>query len=362
MQVQIDISNSLPPGRSRTGISLVEIIVVIGIIGVLVSMALPAIGRARQAARRTQCMNNLRNITFGMTQFDHFNGRLPASGNYIHDAQLRSKKHISWAVSILPHLDQGNLVNQLDLDKPLDDPANVALRTAYVDSYICPMDISKSKDRTRDLSYVVNAGVGFTTRTRDNVRDCPVDTNGQLLDLNGDGSACSGDDQLDDLDRELFRRMGLFFLETWNTPITKRHHSIADIKDGTSQTFMITENVRAGFDPNDETTGFFDGTPYRSSFFIGNPCIGSSCTDGNIDYQRCNAGQFRINSGLTEAEGSSPVPNSFHEGGVNMAYADGHIQFLSEQVDGAVYAALASPVGLLLNGTPLSQVIVGDDF
>lgn len=350
-------------GRSerfpRSGISFVEILVLMAIIAILVGIALPAIGRARQAARKTQCLNNLRNITFGVTQFDHFNGRLPASGNYLHDAQLRSKKHVSWAVTILPYLDQKNLFDLLDLDKPLDDPANVELKTAYVEAYVCPMDISRSKKHIRDLSYVVNAGVGFTIRTRDNVRDCPADTDWQLLDLNGDGSACTGDDELDDLDRKLFRSMGLFFLETWNTKITKRHHSIGDIKDGTSQTFMVTENVRAGFDPGDDTTGFFDGTPYRSSFFIGNPCAGSSCTSGRVDYRRCNAGKFRINSGLAEAEGSAPVPNSFHEGGVNMAYADGHVEFLSEQIDGAVYAALTSPVGLLLDETPLRQVILG---
>lgn len=197
------------------------------------------------------------------------------------------------------------MFDHLDLSLPLDDPANEALTEAYVPIYVCPVDLSRSKERTRDLSYVVNAGVGFTTRLRNGVRDCPIDTRWTPLDLDGDGSACSGD-PADDEDRKRFKMMGLFFLETWNTDITKRHHSIADIKDGTSQTFMVTENVRAGFDPNDASVGFADPTPYRSSFFIGNPCLSSTCSDGNVDYQRCNAGDFRINSGVTKAEGSSP--------------------------------------------------------
>jgi prepilin-type processing-associated H-X9-DG protein len=74
--------------------------------------------------------------------------------------------------------------------------------------------------------------------------------------------------------------------------------------------------------------------------------------------RRCNAGAWRINSGVGSPEGSLPVPNSFHEGGVFMAFADGHVLFLSEDIDGSVYAALSSPQGLLLSGTPLQQVVI----
>ncbi|MEW4526699.1 DUF1559 domain-containing protein [Maioricimonas sp. JC845] len=347
-------------GCDRRGLSMIELIVVMGLIAMLAALTLPAVGKARQAARRTQCINNLRNIAFGLTQFDQSHNRLPASGNYWHNEKLNSRRHVSWAVTLLPYIGEQTLFDHLDLSLPLDDPANEALTEAYVPIYVCPVDLSRSKERTRDLSYVVNAGVGFTTRLRNGVRDCPIDTRWTPLDLDGDGSACSGD-PADDEDRKRFKMMGLFFLETWNTDITKRHHSIADIKDGTSQTFMVTENVRAGFDPNDASVGFADPTPYRSSFFIGNPCLSSTCSDGNVDYQRCNAGDFRINSGVTKAEGSSPVPNSFHEGGVYMAYADGHVTFLSESIDGAVYAAMASPQGLMLADSPLEQVIVSGE-
>lgn len=128
--------------------------------------------------------------------------------------------------------------------------------------------------------------------------------------------------------------------------------------DGTSQTFLVTENVRIGFDPADDRATFADPDPYRSAFYVGNPCRNGNCSSGNVDYSLCNAGEDKINSGLWSEEGRSPVPNSFHPGGVNMAYADGHVTFLSESVDGAVYAALASPQGMLLEGTPLAQVIV----
>lgn len=341
---------------------MVELIVVMAIIGLLMAIAIPAITQVREAARKTQCVNNLRNIGFALIQYDHFNNRLPASGSYGHDKDLKSRRLHSWAVSILPHLDQGNLFDQIDLDLPLQAPENVALQTAYIRSYVCPMDLSRNKKKAGDQSYAVNGGFGFTVK-RGATRDCPVDRSGRTLDLNGDGQACTGVDEIDDLDKKFYKQMGLFFLETRNTEISQRHHSIADIKDGTSQTLLASENVRAGFDPDIDFANFADPNPYRCAFYIGNPCKDGNCHSGNIDFSLCNSGENRINSGLRKGEGSAPVPNSFHIGGVNMAYADGHVSFLSENVDGAVYAALATPQGLLMEKTPLAEVIIsGGDF
>ncbi|QDU37467.1 hypothetical protein Mal4_17810 [Maioricimonas rarisocia] len=345
----------------RGGLSMIELIVVMGLIAVLAALTLPAVGKARQAARRTQCINNLRNIAFGLTQYDESKQRLPASGYYHIDPDRTHRLH-SWAVEILPYINQGNLFDQLSPDRPLEDPANDALRRAQVPVYVCSTDLSRNPEKFGDLSYAVNGGVGFTVR-RSGVRDCPVDREWTLLDLNGDGAGCTGDPDVDALDKKLFEAMGMFFLESRNNNVTRRHHSLGDVLDGTSQTFMLAENVRAGFDPDTELANFADSNPYRCAFYIGNPCPGGACNEGNVDYSRCNAGENRINSGLQSAEGSSPIPNSFHEGGVNVAYADGHVQFVSEQIDGAIYAALVSPQGLRLQGLPLEQVIVsGDGF
>ncbi|MDA7528172.1 DUF1559 domain-containing protein [Planctomicrobium sp.] len=348
---------------SRLGFSMIELIVVMAIVGLLAAISIPAITQAREAARKAKCLSNLRNITFGLTQYDHFNGRLPAAGYYFDPPDGQFGEHHSWAVSILSHIDQENLLKLWDLDKPITDPANVPLTQAHIPIYVCPMDLTRNKEKKGDLSYVVNGGFGFTTRTPAGVGDCPIDRQGRLLDLNGDGQACTGNDLIDDEDRRRFKQTGLFFVENWKSGGTTRHHSLADIHDGTSQTFLVTENVRTGYDPDVTIANFAAPDPLRSSFFIGNPCRDASCSIGNVDYSLCNAGQNRINSGLWSPEGHSPVPNSFHPGGVNMAYADGHVKFISEQMNGEVYAALASPQGLLLNGIPLQQVTVsGGDF
>lgn len=346
-----------PARGERGGFTIVELLVVMVIMATLLALTLPAVTKVQGTARKTTCLNNMHNLAIACQQFDRTQGRLPASGYYFDPPSGSGGPHHSWAVSLLPWIEQGALYQQLDLEKLMRDPANAILKTSHVAAYVCPMDISRSKGDKPDLSYAVNGGVGFTIRTGSEVGDCVIDQYGVRLDLNGDGNACSGQPE-DSEDRKLFKHLGAFFLENWKQGGTVRHHDLGDFADGTSQTFLVSENARTGYDPQGNEYGFAEPNPYRSAFYIGNPCPGGACTAGNVDYSRCNAGTDRINSGLWSAEGKSPVPNSFHEGGVQMAYADGHVAFLGENVDGAVYAALASPQGILLDDTPLRQSVV----
>ncbi len=348
---------------AREGFTLLELVVVMAIGTVLLALLLPAVTQVRETARKTQCTNNLRNLAVALTLFDEANRRLPPSGSFLHDENLYPQPYFNWAVSILPFVERSALYQQIDPARPLTDPANEFIRQAYVPVFVCPLDLSRSKDRRGDLSYAVNGGIGYTVHYRAAVRDCPVDSGVQPVDFNGDGFACSGERAADDLDRKLFKMMSLFFLETANTDVTKRHHMLADVVDGTSQTFLVTDNVRTGADPASIRGGLSDSDPRRLAFYIGSPCIHGFCSGSYVDYSRCNAGHSRINSGLWAEEGDSAVPNSFHSGGVNMAYADGHVAFLSESIDGVVYAALSSPQGRLLDDSPLQQTIVsGSDF
>jgi prepilin-type N-terminal cleavage/methylation domain-containing protein/prepilin-type processing-associated H-X9-DG protein len=354
-----------PAGRQirGAGFTLIELIVVMAIIGLLIALTLPAVAEARAAARRTQCASNLRNLTLAMMQFEQVRRKLPASGNYIRNGPTSTSHNHSWVVSILPYLEQRPVYDRWALNRPVTDPINQPLTEVHLPILVCPVDISRSprNNPKGDLSYVVNGGVGFTVGPALGYEDCPVDLRSMPLDLNGDGSVC-GTSAADQQDYDYFKRMGLFFLENWK-PGVNRHHALADVFDGSSQTFMMTENVRAGYDPNDPEASYANPNPYRCAFYIGHPCRSGPCRPGLIDYSACNSGTSRINSGLWSAEGTSPVPNSFHPGGVNMAYADGHVSYLSESVDGAVYAALASPQGLLLDQSAIQQVIVsGEGF
>ena len=238
-------------GRQRA-FTIIELIVAIAIISMLVALALPAIGRVRLAARRMQCQNNLRNLALGLTSFDTAQGRLPASG-YIYEVHGFVKKHHSWAISILPQIGEEALAGEWNLRRPIDSPVNAPLTLARIPVYICPSDITRSPkvNGGGDQSYVVNGGLGSTTVVN-GVRDCAVDPNGNILDLNGNGVECPPDPNTDGVpsDRDFFKATGLFFLENWNPGGTVRHYTLADVCDGLSHTFMVTENVRTGYDPD----------------------------------------------------------------------------------------------------------------
>lgn len=351
----------IPRRPSLAGISSVEVLVVLAIIGLLLATTLPSIARSRDAARRLTCLNNVRNISLALTLFEQYQGRLPASGLFCDPGFGIATEYHSWAVSVLPFLEQGTLWRQWDFDKALDDEANAHLTKYYIPNYVCPSDISCSDGRDKgDQSYAVNGGFGYTTRTQAGIVDCPKSPFGLYLDLNGDGRVCTGT-ATDDEDRNLFKQTGLFFLENWKQGATIRHFALADVQDGLSQTFLLTENVRTGFDPHSSRSTYASSAPRLCAFYVGLPCTNGNCTRANVDYTRCNDGGFRINSGILKPEGSSPLPNSFHHGGVNMGYADGHVTFLSEAIDGAVYASLASPQGISLQGGSLAQRSVSAD-
>lgn len=348
--------------RPRCGFTVVELLVSLAIIGILVALLLPAISSARETSRRAQCMGNLRNISVALTSFDTAQRRLPASGNWGHDPSLNSLPYHTWAVSILPYTEQSALYNSWEIDKPLTDPVNAPLTQSQIPIYLCPSDISLLAKG--DLSYAVNGGIGYTTKHSTGTRDVPVDSENRSLDLNGDGvfPHVTSTPVTSPSDRDVFKRMGLFFMETWNTDITQRHHALSDVRDGLSHTIMLAENVRVGADPNYARGSFANPDPLRCAFYLPNPCQNQHCDAGHVDYRLSNLGTARINSGLTKPEGESPVPNSFHPGVAMVALADGSVRMLKESIDGNIYAALVTPQGAQLDGLPLQQMIVSDEF
>ncbi len=336
----------------RRAFTIIELLVAVGIISLLVALSLPALGRARQTAKRTECMNNVRNLNLAMLSVAERQRRFPACGKF-----GKGGMHHSFVLDLLPDLDQMNLYNKWNQDAGLSYPANQLLAQTHLPILACPVDISV--EGFGDLSYVVNGGVGFTVEYG-GIHDCPVAPFGNKLDLNGNGQTCVSSTMPDGLpsDRELFFRMGLFFNETWKWDVTVRHHKLDTVTDGLSQTLTMSENMRVGYDPSDPNIhNWASSNPYRTSFYIGNPCPPEGCTPGSVDYARSNAGSAMINSGVLSPEGYSTAPNSFHDGGVNMAFGDGRVQFVSQDLDGRTYAALASPQGRLLEGTPLLQAL-----
>jgi prepilin-type N-terminal cleavage/methylation domain-containing protein len=115
--------------RWRSGFTLVELLVVISIIALLIGLLLPAVQRVREAANRISCANNLHQIGLAFQQYHNDYNTLPP-------AQL-DNGGATWAVMILPYLEQGNLYNQWDLKKSYFQQTTVA-RVTSVPNYFCP--------------------------------------------------------------------------------------------------------------------------------------------------------------------------------------------------------------------------------
>jgi prepilin-type N-terminal cleavage/methylation domain-containing protein len=125
----------------KKGLTLIEFLVVLGIVVVLVALFLPAPRRSRQAGRRAQCKNNLKQIGIALHNYHDTYHEFPPA--YTVDANGRPLH--SWRTLLLPFLDQNPLYEKIDLSKPWNDPVNEEAFKSFISTYSCP---SKTGERT----------------------------------------------------------------------------------------------------------------------------------------------------------------------------------------------------------------------
>ena len=324
--------------RRRMAFTLVELLVVIAIIGVLVALLLPAVQAAREAARRQQCLSNLRQQSLGLINYESANGRLPSAFDYptLANPAILAPSQIgwNWALRILPHIEQAPLFNQINytnlvLNAP--DPKtpqiahalNAPVRMAIIEAFRCPSDSYNTIMMQADGSanpplwargnYAANAGNGPLLSAR-----CDS--------INGPFSAGWMDP----------RRRGVMGP---NVSVKLR-----EISDGTSNTMLIGE-VRAGVTPRDQRGTWALGQAGASVLFwhgSGSDASGpNSCVPGmNADDVK---GPTPADIPLLEAEcmneytqddwADQATARSKHVGGVNIGLADGSARFISNNID-----------------------------
>lgn len=120
--------------------TLVELLVVIAIIGVLVALLLPAVQAAREAARRMQCQNNLKQIGLAMLNYENTKRELPPGCRAMADDENRWNVRESWGAVILPYIELQSLADQFDWTKSYKANVNLQAASTFVSSYICPTD------------------------------------------------------------------------------------------------------------------------------------------------------------------------------------------------------------------------------
>ncbi len=132
------VGQHLPPAPKKTNTPLI-VAIVLGVMcicggGGMVALLLPAVQAAREAARRMQCSNNLKQIALAMHNYHDVNKAFPAG--YVADEEGKPKH--SWRVALLPYIERGDLYDQYNFDEPWDSPNNLAIANQMPDEYKCP--------------------------------------------------------------------------------------------------------------------------------------------------------------------------------------------------------------------------------
>lgn len=350
------------------GFSVIELLVSISIIAVLMALLLPAVNRARGSARRIQCANNVKNLALAMTGSLTAQRRFPASGYWGGGPTVdktRAGPHHNWVVELLPWIDRKDLADRWNHSQWRTHPDNMRLSQAHLPVLMCPSDYTTSKQG--DLSYALNGGIGESI-FHDGEHDVIADPWHVPLDLNGNGVFSGPSDSgAGPTDRQLYFRLGLFFDQTYKFDEspgykgTVRFHTPATVLDGMSNTLMLAENIKVGYDPYFAIANWSSAHGLRAKvFFDHKVCVGHSCS--SVDLHELNYGEDGVNRGRHLAEGQAPWLNSLHDGGVNVAMADGRVQFMSEDIDGRVLFSLFTPQGERLGFPALDVGILRADF
>ena len=145
-----------PRPHSPRGFTLIELLVVIAIIAVLISLLLPAVQSAREAARRIQCVNNLKQIGLGLHNYHESRGSLPGADMVFNVTEL------SALTQILPMLEQTSVYNSINFSFNYQDPTNTTAMYTVVSSFVCPSDQSDPLPSLgAQTNYMADMGSGI---------------------------------------------------------------------------------------------------------------------------------------------------------------------------------------------------------
>jgi prepilin-type N-terminal cleavage/methylation domain-containing protein len=142
---------SLKRFSQNRGFTLVELLVVIAIIAILVALLLPAVNAAREAARASQCRNNMKQIALALINFETATRKFPPSSTWPQGTVPESNSNIrlgpNWVILVLPYMEEQSLHSQFKLNQPINDPVNAIPRGATISTLLCPTDSDRNGTR-----------------------------------------------------------------------------------------------------------------------------------------------------------------------------------------------------------------------
>jgi prepilin-type N-terminal cleavage/methylation domain-containing protein/prepilin-type processing-associated H-X9-DG protein len=315
--------------------TLVELLVVIAIIGILVALLLPAIQAAREAARRSQCTNNLRQVGVAILNYENSYKELPWGSSFARN-DVKERKG-NWVIAVFPFLEEEGLASRYDFNRFPNQTPNLELaNTTIIRTLICPTDELSSQPildnrrpgqnnppRSQGLWYTGSMGPTIPDtcafapapgepQAEQKYRTCCQGCGFGTLNPTGTGGnaarpPCSRFHPVTDLD-------------TCAGAICRRHLGIPlrRIPDGLSNTFLAGETLPGHWTWN--------------GVFCENFTVSTTHIPLNTMESRTDHVEYWLTSGF----------KSMHPGGANMAMCDGSVHFVQETVDYYAWNALGS--------------------
>jgi len=295
----------------RRGFTLVELLVVIAIIGTLVGLLLPAVQQARESARRSKCVNNMKQLGLGFLNFHEARGKFPGA-TLGEDYWTCGPLALGPLVMVLPFIEEVTLYSKFDLSKNFSDPVNATAAGGKTPPapFVCP----SYNQALYGGAYHYCTGSGFTTGVT-----CYLGVRGTANDT-------------------VKANRGVFGFETvTGSTIRAATTRIKDITDGTAKTFMYGE-----FRPDSQIvvgqSTTIDPDSRWSPWSLGHS-VGSGSTRVMKYPPNQVAGFTHYNQWADHSFSSQ------HSGGVHMVRADGSGVFVSDNIDLTIWKALATIAG-----------------
>jgi len=315
------ISLRRPSARSKTAFTLIELLVVIAIIAVLISLLLPAVQSAREAARRAQCLNNLKQIGIALHTCHEIHGTFPPGyvSNFRRDSgdEGTAEDDIGpgwgWASQILPQMEQAPIHSAINFSLTMTYAANETAQLTRISSFLCPSDFTPNKVPVREET---NTQTIYTVGTSNYVGVYGV---GEIGEAPGRGN-------------------GTFFRNS--------RVGIGQMTDGTSNTFVGGERSH-NLSYATWTGRAIGGWLFTTSSFEG----GTNKFVPDPEESFCMIlGPIEVEEGEEPRTPNRPAAHvedywSRHPGGVNFLFGDGSVRFIKDTINEQLYAGLATRNG-----------------
>ncbi len=354
-------------GRRIRGFTLIELLVVIAIIAILVALLLPAVQQAREAARRTQCRNNLKQLGIALHNYHDTHGMFPSNGVAGTTEAVGGRYNQSWLswsglAMLLPYIEQSNVYNRIDWNYRWDNnnggTVNNTMARTRIPAFLCPSDPGSGATYTANMgptSYGMSAGPasnwsmrtnnpGFSTLYKGSkIRDITDGTSNTISMSEMQIGVNTGSYGVGTTPRKAWHRVVVGNRLQWANNTNGRNWNSRDAShiaaiNAYYSTCLSMYDSGAGWNGSSDEQGRFwaSGRVYWGPWhttLIG-PNAGPSCD---------------VDTSVTDMD--LKEPSSYHTGGVLVLLADGSARFVSESIDQATWMA----AGSISNGETLGE-------